>query len=153
MVARSVLQADLRHGRLEKTYLAWASGAPSWTARTLDAPIGPVPHGRLGTVHAVSDAGRASRSVARVVGRRGDSALLEVTIPTGRPHQIRAHLAWAGHPLVGDPLYEAGGRPRSDALPGDEGYWLHAWRLTLVHPVRGVELELVAPPPAELVWP
>ena len=93
----------------------------------------------------------ASLEVARVLAssERGGSSLLELALITGRPHQIRIHLASAGHPLVGDPLYLSGGAVR-DALPGDLGYWLHAWRLTLKHPSTGLELSLEAPPPAEL---
>ena len=87
-----------------------------------------MPHERLGSVHAAVDRGKASRSVARVLERREKTTLVEVQILTGRPHQVRIHLAWAGHPLWGDPLYVPGGVPRADSpgLPGDGGYLLHA---------------------------
>jgi 23S rRNA pseudouridine1911/1915/1917 synthase len=71
--------------------------------------------------------------------------LFEVEITTGRPHQIRIHLAYAGHPLVGDPLYDAGGVIKQQpGLPGDGGYLLHAERLAFVHPLTGVEMILDA---------
>jgi 23S rRNA pseudouridine1911/1915/1917 synthase len=64
-------------------------------------------------------------------------ALLEVELVTGRRHQIRAHLAWLGHPVVGDPRYGSDG-PRMG---------LHALRLCIRHPRAGTALELEAPPP------
>ena len=87
----------------------------------------------------------------RVLDRRDGQSLVEATIPTGRPHQIRIHLAAAGHPLVGDPLYAAGGVPGPrPALPGESGYHLHAHRLELDHPATGVRLEIECAPPSRL---
>ena len=137
---------------VSKVYRALVSGDPLWTARDITTPIGPVAHPLLGTLHAASPDGRAAHSTVTVVERRGDTALCDVHITTGRPHQIRIHLAAAGHPLVGDPLYGAGGLPRDGTrvLPGDGGYLLHAHTLAFAHPRRGTTLRLVAPPPALL---
>ncbi len=79
------------------------------------------------------------------------TTLFEVEITTGRPHQIRIHLAYAGHPLAGDPLYDAGGviKPQP-GLPGDGGYFLHAERLAFVHPLTGADTVLHASPPPKL---
>jgi len=140
-----------------KVYRALCTGHPPTDAFTVEAPIGEVPHPLLGTVHAASPDGRKSRSHVRVLERRGGGddppgALVEVTIETGRPHQIRIHLAFAGHPLVGDPLFGAGGLPLpgTQALPGDPGYLLHAQRLELDHPVSGARLVIECPPPPAL---
>jgi 23S rRNA pseudouridine1911/1915/1917 synthase len=87
-----------------------------------------------------------------VLERRAKDSLVEVEIATGRPHQIRIHLAAAGHPLAGDPLYGPGGLPQEDAgaLPGDPGYLLHSRLLAFRHPETGICLELEAPPPPAL---
>ncbi|MEP7119139.1 MAG: RluA family pseudouridine synthase, partial [Acidobacteriota bacterium] len=135
-----------------KDYRALVSGNPAWDEQEIAAPIGPVPHPILGTVHGASVDGRAAHSAATVVERRSDSTLIDVRITTGRPHQIRIHLAAAGHPLVGDPLYAVGGQPRlvAPGLPGDGGYWLHAHRLRLPHPRGEGTLSLEAAPPPQL---
>ena len=150
--AAALLQAAWRGRQVEKRYRALASGVCGPDRLDITAPIGPVPHPWLGTLHAASERGKPSRSCARVLERGPDQTLFEVLIETGRPHQIRIHLAFAGHPLVGDPLYAAGGLPHTDltALPGDGGYFLHAERLAFQHPATGRPMELWAPPPVEL---
>lgn len=152
--AASTLLHAWRGHAVKKRYRALAAGLAGEPEYDIATPIGPVPHPRLGTVYAASPAGKASRSVARVLERRaGEGAtLFEVDIQTGRPHQIRIHLAATGHPLVGDPLYAPGGGPRPElpGLPGDLGYLLHAERLAFRQPRTGEALELHAPPPPEL---
>lgn len=148
--ARAALARDFREGRIAKSYRALATGRPARDTFSIEAPIGPVPHPRLGHVYAAAPNGRPAVSHVRVLERRDGTSLVDVEIPTGRPHQIRIHLAAAGHPLVGDPLYGPGGVPVADpALPGDGGYWLHAHRLRFTHPATGdvVALECLPPPP------
>jgi 23S rRNA pseudouridine1911/1915/1917 synthase len=115
----------------------------------LTSPIGRRPHARLGTIWAaVCAAGAlAARSTLTLLRRTNKSWLVELTIASGRPHQIRIHTAAAGAPLLGDPLYGPGGLPSPQALPGDGGYHLHAHRLRLPL-VDGRLLELEAPLPA-----
>jgi len=153
--AATALTRAWRTHAVSKVYRALVSGDPPWTTLEITASIGPVPHAVLGTVHAASPDGRAAHSTATVIERRGEAALCDVSITTGRPHQIRIHLAAAGHPLVGDPLYVEGGHVRADThvLPGDGGYLLHAHVVGLAHPEGGRWLELLAPPPAELQTP
>lgn len=147
--ARAALSQALRERRIERGYVALASGHPPWQRATLQTPIGPMPHPILGTLHAAKPDGKPARTEVEVLrSERGDS-WVRAHLVTGRPHQIRIHLAAAGHPLVGDPLFLAGGLPRPDALPGDAGYLLHAETLAFVHPKTGAEMRLQAPPPWE----
>ena len=151
--ARGALQRSMRDRRIRKVYRALCAGHPTLDAFAVDAPIGEVPYPPTGTLHAATPGGRPSRSTFRVMERRGGgapSSLLEVEIETGRPHQIRIHAAFAGHPLVGDPLYGAGGLPipGGTAVPGDPGYRLHALRLEFPHPRTGAPVAVeCAPPP------
>lgn len=150
--AASRLSADWRAARVRKVYRALASGEAAWQEHDIRVAIGPVPHARLGSVFAASPGGKPAHSVARVLEVRDGTSLLEVEITSGRPHQIRIHLAAIGHPLVGDPLYGSGGGPRPVApgLPGDGGYLLHAARVELTHPVSGRPLAIEAPVPEAL---
>jgi 23S rRNA pseudouridine1911/1915/1917 synthase len=150
--ARAPLSDAWRSGAVWKSYRALAGGQASRHVFSVDARIGTVPHPLLGTVHAACARGRPASSRITVLEQREEAFLADVEIATGRPHQIRIHLAAAGHPLVGDPLYAKGGRPAEGctALPGDPGYHLHAAQLRLRHPVTQRTLDLESPPPAEL---
>ena len=121
----------------------------------LATPIGRRPHGRLGSIWAAAPTASAdpaalpASSALRLLERGEGSWLVEVAIATGRPHQIRIHTAAAGAPLLGDPLYLAGGAVSDQALPGDGGYRLHAHQLRLACPAGGL-FELEAPLPEAL---
>jgi 23S rRNA pseudouridine1911/1915/1917 synthase len=153
--AAAAVQEAWRGHRVEKGYRALGQGVAGPDAQIVTAPIGPVPHPRLGTVQAASPLGKPARSRLQVLHRGDRDTLFEVWIETGRPHQVRIHLAYAGHPLVGDPLYGPGGVPLADhpGLPGDGGYFLHAEHLRFRHPGSGAPMDLWAPPPAELLLP
>jgi 23S rRNA pseudouridine1911/1915/1917 synthase len=151
----SVTQAS--GDRLLKTYRALIRASNLSDTFVLTTPIGLVPYPVLGKVYAASPTGKPAYSEGRVLRRTSQSTLVEVTIQTGRPHQIRIHLAAAGFPLLHDPFYAAGGLPYlvTDAdcklpVPGDCGYWLHAYRLQFRHPRTGSPLDIVCPPPIPL---
>jgi len=150
--ARAEMARQLRAREIRKRYRALAGGDPPWDTITIDRPIGPVPHVLLGLVHAAAENGKPALSRVEVLERRAGAFLCDVSIATGRPHQIRIHLAAAGHPLVGDPLYLAGGVPAAatEAVPGDPGYLLHAVEMAFRHPRDGNNLVLTCEPPTEL---
>ena len=125
--SRAELAEQFANRTIRKRYRALASGNPKEDQFVIRTPIGPVPHPTLGTVHGALITGKSAESRVRVLRRDGSQFLCDVNILSGRPHQIRIHLAAAGHPLCGDPLYAAGGCPRASepALPGEGGYLLH----------------------------
>jgi 23S rRNA pseudouridine1911/1915/1917 synthase len=118
------------------------------SALTIDTPIGQRAHPQLGKVWCAAAGNgavdRASRSTLTLLERGAAADLVQVAIASGRPHQIRIHCAAVGAPLLGDPLYRPGGLAAADALPGDGGYRLQAWRLELERP-GGERLALEAP--------
>jgi 23S rRNA pseudouridine1911/1915/1917 synthase len=151
---------------LERAYLALAWGVPAEAQFRIEAPIGrhPVDRKRM----AVVPRGKPAATRVRLLRAFGAAlALVECRLETGRTHQIRVHLAHAGHPLVGDPVYlrrlPAGARGLDPALAAEVTGFprqaLHAAILGFTHPVTGAALRFETPPPADLasllkrLWP
>jgi 23S rRNA pseudouridine1911/1915/1917 synthase len=148
--AASQLSANWNTPRVQKIYRALAQNVAEQDAYEILTPIGLVPHPLIGSVWAAKAGGKPSKSSAKVISRTASTTTFEVSLHSGRPHQIRIHLASIGHPLVGDPLYGFTGQPLESlpGLPGDGGYFLHAQFLTFDHPITGEQIELEAALPA-----
>ncbi|MGB8013484.1 MAG: RluA family pseudouridine synthase [Terriglobales bacterium] len=148
--AAAKLSANWNTSRIQKIYRALAQGIAQHDTYEILTPIGLVPHPRIGSVWAASPNGKPSKSLAKVISRAPSSTAgtttFEVRLNSGRPHQIRIHLASIGHPLVGDPLYGLTGQPLENlpGLPGDGGYFLHAQFLKFHHPITGEQIDLEA---------
>jgi 23S rRNA pseudouridine1911/1915/1917 synthase len=142
---RSSLARQFRELSVTKTYLAWVEGAHLPDSFAARQPIGRIAHGPLEICAAAAE-GRASLTRVRVLRRLRpgprERALVAAQPITGRPDQIRIHLAAAGAPIVGDPLFGPGGTPKSDAPPGAGGYLLHAAALSFVLPRSGARVRL-----------
>jgi len=150
---RSLVRQFERHA-VRKRYLALVTGAPPEGAGEIDAPLRRDPADRRRTI--VAPDGRPSRTRYRVLAARGGHALVLAEPVTGRTHQIRAHLASVGAPLVGDARYlPAGsegplpeGSPAAGAAPRA---MLHAWRIDARSPGPGAPFAISAPPPGDFL--
>jgi 23S rRNA pseudouridine1911/1915/1917 synthase len=160
--ARSSLARQFRELALVKTYLAWVEGRRLPDSFAARQPIARVAHGPL-QIFAAAEQGKPSLTRVRVLRREGvadgfdtgagesagprtERALVAAQPITGRPDQIRIHLAATGAPIVGDPLFGPGGRPKCDAPPGEGGYLLHAAALSFAHPTTGARVKLRSRP-------
>jgi 23S rRNA pseudouridine1911/1915/1917 synthase len=142
-LARAALSLQFRQQRPRKTYLALVRGTALPVSCAARHPIGPVAHGPL-TIWCARADGKPAHTRVRVLARdaaRGRSLVAAQPI-TGRPDQIRVHLAALGAPLEGDLLFAPGGGIAGDVPPGRGGYLLHAAGLRVEHPLDGRPLKL-----------
>lgn len=151
-LGRGSLVRQFRERTLTKTYLAWVEGVRLPDSFATRQPIGRIAHGPL-AIHVAAEHGRAALTRVRVLRRElcppgplrqatTERALVAAQPITGRPDQIRIHLAAAGAPIVGDPLFGLGGTPKSDAPPGAGGYLLHAAALSFTHPANNTRVKV-----------
>jgi len=133
---------------VQREYLALAHGRWKGAAEHgVDQPVGRDSHNRLrmAVLRPESSGGKPAQTSVRLLCGSDTTSLLACKLHTGRTHQIRVHLAWLGHPLVGDTLY--GGK----LVLGLQRQALHATRLALAHPVHGQSLCFQVPPPADFL--
>ncbi|APW36950.1 ribosomal large subunit pseudouridine synthase C [Rhodoferax koreense] len=148
------LQDQFRERETGKTYLALVQGAWPANKKVLDKPLHKylLPDGerRVKVVARDDPDGMRSLSLVKVRQKLAGYSLLEVTIKTGRTHQIRVHLASEGHGIVGDDKYGDFELNKALQKQGLKRMFLHAWHLTLNHPGTGEPMALDAPLPQEL---
>ncbi|VEP12148.1 putative enzyme [Hyella patelloides LEGE 07179] len=170
-IAKSNLSEQMRNHAIKKVYIATVQGIIVKDEFIIRDRIGKIPHPILGYIYGATPTGKYSRSDCKVIQRNLDRTIVEVTILTGRPHQIRIHLAAVGYPLVNDPLYGIGGIPKipryhdkifkvdgktrgsgeaeKDKIvtPGDCGYYLHAYQLGFKHPISKKQVSFTCASP------
>mgnify|MGYP001824355189 FL=1 len=160
--ALEALAKQFKDRTVRKTYLALVYGELKKDAGTIDLPIGrhPVHRKQMSTT---TRKGRPAETVWQVREQFPGIALLELTLKTGRTHQIRVHCAAMGRPVVGDPIYrnrkllkkndklsKAIPSPLADQLQTIPRQMLHAWRLGFVHPQTGHGMSFESPIPADM---
>lgn len=138
-LAHQSLAEQLRNKTNKREYLALVYGQIKEDEGTIDAPLGRNPQDRK--KQAVVKGGRHAVTHFKVMKRYDNFTLVKCILETGRTHQIRVHMKYIGHPLVGDPLYG----PRK--VIGKDGQFLHAALLGFKHPRTGKELVFEAPLP------
>jgi len=140
--AHRALNGQFERHTVEKIYHAIVEGLPPWETHTarhmLQANIG-----RAHRTVVVRKRGKRSETYFKVLKRGQEQAFLEAQPRTGRTHQVRAHLAALGYPLLGDPLY---GAPETDLIARPA---LHAYSLSFVHPGSGNRVSYQAPAPVD----
>ena len=142
-------------GGCRKVYQAWSQRVPGLElgqCLTVSSDVVERPHPLLGWIwgpEPLNDAPIRKRlsahSELELLERTAEGDRLQVTITTGRPHQIRIHMAQLGSPLLGDPLYLLNREISATATPGDGGYQLHAWRLSGLPQLGETTLEVDPP--------
>jgi 23S rRNA pseudouridine1911/1915/1917 synthase len=145
-IAYSKLKQAFRDRTVHKVYHAIIQGLADPLAGTFDAPIGRHPKAEF--KFAVMNDGKHSITHYETLEAFPSASLVEVVLETGRTHQIRVHFSAFKHPLVGDTMY--GADPKLAAKLNLDRQWLHAKKLSFVHPTKGETVEFESEYPADL---
>ena len=143
-------------GEMERHYLALVHGCPAQDEGIIEEPIGPDP--TVWMKQQVCETGATAKTAYWVRERFDGYSLVELKLYTGRTHQIRVHMAWLGHPLLGDGMYGKGvtedeGRTesRTETEFAMERTALHSWRLLCTQPFSGERLEFICELPEDMM--
>jgi len=141
------LQGQIKAKTATREYFGVVYGSPRQSSGTVDLPIGrhPVDRKKMAIVP-VEKGGRDAVTHWQLEERLGNYSFMKFQLETGRTHQIRVHASHIKHPIIGDPLYSAGHSVGVNLT----GQALHAFRLTLVHPITQEVIESIAPLPPEM---
>lgn len=144
------LHKSLRTGEAEKTYMALVSGKWSRRVKTIDAPLQKNTLSSGERMVRVQETGKESITHFSIAQEFKKATLLNVSLDTGRTHQIRVHAQLAGHPVLGDGKYSSKEEQALAKQLGLKRLFLHAQILGIRHPESGQMLELLSPMPDEL---
>ena len=139
---QALLDNLLKEGSLKRTYQAVVNGIVDPPAGTINAPIGP--HPTKPNRRSVNPKGDPAITHYKTLQTLSGASLLELTLATGRTHQIRVHLSYLEHPIIGDRMYGKGSALIS-------GQALHAFSLHFPHPVEQRKIAVKAPFPADFL--
>ncbi|MCD6419662.1 MAG: RluA family pseudouridine synthase [Synergistetes bacterium] len=142
-VAHQRLAEQFSSRRVKKEYVALVSGRLDVREGEIVAPIGRSPHDRKKM--AVIDGGKHAETTFRVIDRCSKASLILVRLHTGRTHQIRVHFSYINHHIVGDKIY---GRKNPG---GVKRMCLHAYKIVVIHPLKGERMEFISCLPKDFV--
>ncbi|MGM9426483.1 RluA family pseudouridine synthase [Hydrogenophaga sp. MI9] len=142
-LVRAIAAREVRREYVALGHGPWERESPCEVERAVGRD--PVQRLRMAVLRADQTGAKPARTTVTLIGTNAQACLVACKLHTGRTHQIRVHMAWLGHPLVGDTLY--GGK----VAWGMERQALHAVRLSLAHPVGGAPLDFTSVPPPDFL--
>ncbi len=145
--AKALLARQIEDRLIHRLYLALVHGDVPFERERIEVNIGRISKrtGRMGVFPPWHEKGKPAITNCRVLERfHGEATLVECQLETGRMHQIRVHMSYLGHPLIGDRLYGGG---YYDLCPRQA---LHATFITFEHPITGQQMEFTSPPPDDM---
>lgn len=142
------LQRQFKEREVKKTYLALVHGKLVPEEGEINAPVGRLPWNpeRFGIV----PGGKEAITKYKVYKNYNDYTVVELYPESGRTHQIRVHLKYINHPIIGDYLYAGRKTSRDDRAHGAPRVMLHAWKISFIHPVTGKILAIESPIPDDM---